>query len=791
MNRRRSERKYRSGTLTPQTNLDAASDGEQERSPHNSPYLCGTCMLRNQNGTDIYLVARFSDGQIMDVNDTATAVYGYTRRELLALTFRDLHSSETIPFLAGQMEQAETDGALYESTHRRKDGTAFPVEIRSSVIVLNGERLLLNLVRDISKAKESEAKLARSEEQLRLMFKELMSAVALHEIICDADGKPIDYRFLDVNPMFEAMTGLKRADIIGKTVMTIMPQTESYWIERYGRVALTGVHEQFENYAASLGKYYDVRAYCPERGKFAVMFHDITDRKRVEQTIRESELRYRSVIEQTVEGVFLMDVHTKRILEANRAFCVMLGYTAAELQKVQLYSIIAGKFEEVNTNIYQILDSGQAVTGEQQYIAKNGKTVDVEFSASILQMGGKRMLVMVVRDMTDRKKNEETKRQLQKMESLGIMAGGIAHDFNNLLQVVLGQTAIALRHIDQGNAAADHLEKAKKAIMRAADLTQNLLSYSGKGRFNAQVVSLNEVIRQNLQLIETSLPKNAQLVLHLHDAVRSVYGDRQHIQQVVMNLIINAGEAITDRGGTVTLSTSMEEVYLWDSTWTERTGEPLDPGFYSVLEVLDDGCGMNKETISKLFDPFFSTKFSGRGLGLAAVFGIVRGHRGGLMLESEEGRGTKFRLAFPAIGINAEEPMADESVNNYQLASGVVLIVDDEEMVREVVGDILENSGFKSIAASGGEQALSMYAEHRDEIKVVLLDLSMPGMSGEETFVRLRSIDPRAHIVISSGYSEAEVRAKFVALGEVSGFIQKPYQSDALVKKLSPYFALK
>ncbi|MGE5316048.1 MAG: PAS domain S-box protein [Acidobacteriota bacterium] len=756
---------------------------------HTSPLLDDPSVLRLQSEGDIRFAVRASDWRIMDASAAAALAYRYTPEQFLALSLRDLHSIDTLPYLAGFCARAESDGStLYETVHRRSDGSAFPVEVRCDACGFFDEPVLLLRVRDVSKSREAEARLARSEEQLRLLFREQISAVALHEIICDADGRPVDYRFLDVNPMFEEMTGLKRAELVGKTVRTVLPATEPYWIERYGRVALTGEHEHFENYAASLGRYYDVRAYCTERGKFAVVFNDISERKRVEQAIYESELRYRSVVEQAVEGVFLMDVHSKRILEANRAFSTMLGYSPAELQKMQFYSLIGGNLEDVNRHIYQIMDSGQPIHGEQQYVTKSGKLVDVEYSAGILQMSGRRILASVVRDITDRKKMEETRRQLQKMESLGVMAGGIAHDFNNLLQVVLGQTAIALRHIEQDTAAADHLEKAKKAVVRASELTQKLLAYAGKGRFMAGSVDINDVIRSNLPAIEAALPKKARLVLHLQEGARPVYGDREQIQQVVMNLVINAGEAIDHEGGTVAIATSVDEIFAWNTEWAERTGEPLEPGCYTILEVQDNGCGMNTETISKLFDPFFSTKFSGRGLGLAAVFGIVRGHRGGLLLESEEGKGTTFRLAFPAIDTKGEEQMSEESAKHYEPSSGMVLIVDDEELVREVVGDILESSGFKNISAGGGEEAVAVYAEHHDEIKVVLLDLSMPGMSGEETFVRLKQIDPQAQIVLSSGYSEAEVRAKFLPLGEVAGFIQKPYQSEALVKKLSRFF---
>jgi nitrogen-specific signal transduction histidine kinase len=386
-------------------------------------------------------------------------------------------------------------------------------------------------------------------------------------------------------------------------------------------------------------------------------------------------------------------------------------------------------------------------------------------------------------DITERKQAEEALARAQKTESLGVMAGGVAHDFNNLLVAMLGQTSLALAKLPPESAAREPIEKAVRAAHRAADLTRQLLAYSGRGHFSVQPLRLNALIGENLGLLEVAIPKHVRLDAELADSLPMIRADAGQMQQVLMNLIINAAEAIGTRPGAVTIRTSVGDVTPTDRHTWHQAGEPLPAGPYVVLQVSDDGCGMDAETLARIFDPFFSTKFTGRGLGLAAVLGIVSGHHGGLRVESTPGAGTTFQLAFPVPTPDQAGPVpalpAPPAGVPAGRTSALILLIDDEEPVREAVTDILDLQGVRVLAAADGQAGLALYREHRAAIRLVLLDLSMPGMSGEETFRQLRALDPEVRIILSSGYDKSEVSARFAGQAP-TGFVQKPYSVDDL-----------
>jgi nitrogen-specific signal transduction histidine kinase/CheY-like chemotaxis protein len=390
-------------------------------------------------------------------------------------------------------------------------------------------------------------------------------------------------------------------------------------------------------------------------------------------------------------------------------------------------------------------------------------------------------LAILFNDITEQQKAEELLRQRQKMESLGILAGGIAHDFNNLLQAMLGQLSIAMTKMETSNPAYSNIEKGQKAAIRAAELTQQLLAYSGRGKFQIVPINLTELIRENMHLFEVSIPKNVVIRTNFDSTLIVINGDPGQIQQIIMNLIINAGEAIGLRQGEIQISTRRKRISESETQDWDKALEPPRPGEYAIIEVKDNGCGMNDETLSRIFDPFFTTKFTGRGLGLAAVLGIIRGHKGGMLVESKVYKGTTFRIALPLAETELQENGEEKISGN--LFDGAVLIIDDEDFVREFVTDVLEMESIKAISAGSGEEGVKIYRNHCTEIKVVLLDLSMPGMGGKETFEELKKINSQVKVVLSSGYSETEATSRFTRDGLV-GFIQKPYKPDTLLKIL-------
>jgi signal transduction histidine kinase len=420
---------------------------------------------------------------------------------------------------------------------------------------------------------------------------------------------------------------------------------------------------------------------------------------------------------------------------------------------------------------------------------KDGARLD--FEARIAPSGDHEVLVLARNVTSDRRVLETTRNmaaleertrvqekllQVQKAESLGLLAGGIAHDFNNLLTAIMGNASVAALKLPEGSPARQPIDAIVVAARRAADLTQQLLAYSGKGRLQIRLVDLSTQIQEIVTLLEAATPKHVQLRLELTRGLPAIECDVTQLQQIVMNLVLNAAEAIEGDRGTVLIATGHQAIdpsYPADAS----LGEAPTPGDYVFLEVQDDGKGMDEATQARIFDPFFTTKATGRGLGLAAVLGIVRSHRAVLRVYSEVGRGTTFKVLFPAEAAPAEIAPAPPVASIER--TGTVLIVDDESVLRGAARSILEHFGFAVLEAGSGEAALELYASAPEAIDAVLLDMTMPGMSGEETFRRLRAIHADVTVILSSGYNEIEATRRFTSKG-LAGFLQRPYTASRL-----------
>jgi CheY-like chemotaxis protein len=370
--------------------------------------------------------------------------------------------------------------------------------------------------------------------------------------------------------------------------------------------------------------------------------------------------------------------------------------------------------------------------------------------------------------------------QSQKLESLGVLAGGIAHDFNNLLTSILGNADLASTELSPENPARQYLDDIENVSRRAADLCRQMLAYSGKGRFVVQPISLNEIVREMAHLLGVSISKKVVIKYNFFPDLPSVMADATQMRQVVMNLITNASEAIAEVSGVVTLSTGVMDC---DDEYLKGVvgDSDLHPaGQYVFLEVADTGCGMAPETLNRIFDPFFTTKFTGRGLGLAAVLGIVRGHKGALRVYSEKGRGTTFKILLPAHHQGALSPGAVVNSAGPWRGKGLVLLADDEESIRSMGRRLLERAGFEVATAADGQEALSLFAQHRERIRLVILDMTMPHLDGEACFRELRRVDPSVKVIMTSGYNEQDITSRFVGKG-LAGFVQKPYKADDLL----------
>jgi PAS domain S-box-containing protein len=379
----------------------------------------------------------------------------------------------------------------------------------------------------------------------------------------------------------------------------------------------------------------------------------------------------------------------------------------------------------------------------------------------------------------ERRRLYEQMLHLQKLRSLGVLAGGIAHDFNNILVGILGNSGLALGELPPGSPARRFIERVEQAAERAAELAGQMLAYSGKGQFMVDTFDLRRLVEETAGLLETSISKKAELRFVFAGDVPPVRGDATQIRQVVMNLVTNASDALGDAAGTISVEIGVVEADGVDlaPTWT---ADELPAGRYVYLAVADTGCGMDADTRAKVFDPFFTTKSTGRGLGMAAVLGIVRGHRGAIKVASDPGHGSTFTVLLPV----SDEPAQDRPAAAraaVQPGRGKILVVDDEDLVRDVAEATLTRSGFEVLIAGDGLRALAIVRRQGHELAAVVLDLTMPHMNGEETFHELRRLFPDLPVILTSGYNEPDATGRFAAPGP-AGFLKKPYRPDDLLR---------
>jgi PAS domain S-box-containing protein len=515
---------------------------------------------------------------------------------------------------------------------------------------------------------------------------------------------------------------------------------------------------------------------------------DMTERERTAQALRDSEERYRILFDSNPHPMWAYDLETLRFLAVNDAAISHYGYSREEFLNMTVVDIRPAQDAPALLENVRQVTQGLGEAGVWRHRRKDGSLIEVEITSHTLVLDGRPAEVVLATDVTERRRTEEALRRAQKMESLGLLAGGIAHDFNNLLVAILGQTSLALSQLGDHNPARAPIEKAVSAARRAADLTRQLLAYSGRGQFERRPIDLNRLIQENLHLFEVAVPKQVALRSDLAAPLPVIVGDAGQLQQVIMNLIINAAEAIGDRAGEVVVRTqrlilSPETAAAW------QIGEQALPaGDYVQLSVADNGHGMDAETLARIFDPFFSTKFTGRGLGLAAVLGIVRGHGGGLKVTSTPQVGTTFEIILPGGTVTAVEAVSAPAWQEVDMTHQLVLVIDDEAPVRDAVTDILELEGVTVLSAPDGRAGIELFRQRQTDIGLILLDLSMPGLNGEETLRELRQINAHVRVLLSSGYSQDEVAARFGDQSEV-GFIQKPYDAERLVKEVKRQLA--
>ena len=526
----------------------------------------------------------------------------------------------------------------------------------------------------------------------------------------------------------------------------------------------------------------------------ARMLRETIERKQTQEALLESEEKFRMISASAQDAILIMD-NDGKISFWNESAVRIFGWTAEEALGKDLHLFLAPKKfnEDYRKGFEEFRRTGEGIAVgkllELSALRKDGTEFPIELSVAAAKLKGKWNAIGILRDISERKRTEDERRRLeeqmvqsQKIESIGVLAGGLAHQFNNLLMALLGNVELIIMDMHPDAPIRESVAEIEKVSRRMAKLVKELLAYAGRGKLIVEAIDLTHLFREILQLLQVSISKKADLQYTLDEELPSIEADASQLRQVILNLVANASEALGKQEGVISVRTGVKEFTIEDLDDIYGYCNLL-PGRYVFLEVSDTGGGMDEALLPKIFDPFFSTKFTGRGLGLAAALGIVNGLHGAIKVHSKPGSGSAFTVLFPPLDQDAED-RGRESIGAWVTREKkTILVVDDEEPIRKVLKQMLEHAGYTVRTANDGREAVDLFRTCPDEIDCVFLDLTMPLLNGRETLAELRQIREDVRVILSSGYSEQEAIKNFdgKALFE---FIQKPFNAADLLAKV-------
>jgi PAS domain S-box-containing protein len=509
------------------------------------------------------------------------------------------------------------------------------------------------------------------------------------------------------------------------------------------------------------------------------LMQDIAQREQVEKALQQSEGRYRSLVENTLDGYFICQIPSGRFLFLNHRICRLFGYTMAEGLALTLWDVIQPEDRDHITGLIRQRLSGKFMKYHRQVyqvVRQDASTFRAEVSTSLVTFQDQTAIQGVLRDVTEQEQLQDQLQKAERMQAIGTLAGGIAHDFNNLLMGIQGRTSLMLLDTDESLPHYEQLKGIEDHVKRAVDLTNQLLGFARGGKYQVAALDLNDLIQKNVSMFART-KKELSIHLKLQENIWSVEADSSQIDQVLLNLYVNAWQAMPG-GGQLTIQTK-------NSRLEDKFVRPfnIEPGKYVEISITDTGVGMDDDTCKRIFDPFFTTKERGRGtgLGLASAYGIIKNHDGMITAQSEKGQGTTFTFYLPA---------SDKAVSRVEIApepqfsgTGTILLIDDEDMILDVGKAMLEKLGYQVLVAAGGREGLETYRQNRQRIDLVILDMIMPEMNGRETYEQLKAINPRLKVLLSSGYTMDGVADEPLKQSYHS-FIQKPFDLQKLSHKI-------
>ena len=728
------------------------------------------------------------DGKIVFINRIFTEISEYAKEEILNEPFdKFIYPDDLNIVVDSYLKRISGEKApqTYEFRLVDKGGQPIPVEINAVFIDWYGKPATLSFLRDIRDRKQAEEKIHEINERMEATLN------ALPDILFEVDRHGRIYDFRAQNPELLYTTP---QEFLGKTVNEILPEEASNVImDAIGKGAekgrYTGAIYTLETplgpglFELSIATKGDPKT---EDGRLICLVRDITERKIAEEALRKSEEKFRILIEKVPVGILYLDNEGNVIYENPTSRTIsggevdlsknstVVGMNIFDLQGIMN---ISGLKE-----ITQKLLNGETVlnfTGPIE--TTEGKKLYIQASATPLYdlEGNQSGAIVIYSDVTEKKRLEDQLIQSQKMEAVGTLAGGIAHNFNNILVGIMGYSEFLLKNKGENDLDYKALKTIHEGTIRASFLTRELLNVARRGEYRPVKISLNHVVGKTLPLIRGTFDKSIDIETHLEEDLMLIKGDSGQLEQSLLNICINARDAMT-KGGTIIVETYNQKI---DSKLSKKYID-LREGDYVVLSVTDNGIGMSDEVKERIFEPFFTTKEDkgGTGMGLSTVYGIVKNHDGLITVYSEEGKGSTFKLYFPAIKGTLKEIPAIENEKNYT-GSATILLVDDEKAVLEMWGDFLLKQGHQVLTAQDGKKALKIFKEKKNDIDLVILDYVMPLMGAKETLIELKEIDPNVKVLVTSGYSENGPIREIISKG-ADGFIQKPAQLNELHRKI-------
>jgi len=746
-----------------------------------------------ENAGEAIFVAQ--DGRVAFLNPMTAQITGYSGEEITSRPFVDFIHADDRDMITDRHTrrlQGEDIPRSYTFRMLRKNGSLLWVQLDTVLINWQGKPATLNFMTDITERKRIEDALRESEHELRALFKSMLNAFVLFESVFDRDGNFVSYRFVYINDAYERITGVKNNEVRGKTVHEVWPNTEASWVKAYGDVATTGIPSTFDMYHEPTEKLYHCNAYRPwdTKGRFCVVFEDITERRRAEEEIQKANALLNSIVENIPNMIFLKDAGELRFTRFNRAGEELLGHSRDDLLGKNDYDFFpkeqADFFTQKDREVLRrkvIVD----IQEEPLQTRDRGERILHTKKVPILNANGEPEYLMgISEDITDRKRAEAEKRRLEerlrraeKMEALGQLAGGVAHDLNNVLGVLSGYSELLLAEIPEGQKARRHVEKILQSTEKGAAIIQDLLTLARRGVISEEVIQVNDIISgftrtPAFENIRDYHP-GVSFRMDCDPNLLNIKGSPVHLEKTLMNLVSNAAESISGEG---------EVIIRTENRYLDKAVVGYDEvreGDYVVLSVSDTGTGISDEHREKIFEPFYTKKAMGRsgtGLGLTIVWGTVKDHNGYIDVVSRVGEGTTFTLYFPATREEPAAPPERTPLERYMGRGETVLVVDDIAEQRDVASGLLRKLGYRVHSVSSGEEAIEYLKQNRADI--LILDMIMaPGMDGMEAYRRILEIHPQQKAILVSGFSETYRVRKAQLLG-AGVYVKKPYVMETI-----------